>query len=711
MSVENETARSQLRYLFQPQSIAVVGASKTPGKFGHTVVLNLLRTGFPGRIFPINSTGADVEGLKGYRSLADLPERADLAILVVPAPAVVEAIQQCSDAGVRVAVIGASGFAELGSEEGISRQQQLTRIARTSGMRIVGPNTNGVFSAADLLSLGYNAAHGNPIEPGTVAIASHSGALFDGVARRLRNFGAGLSKFVPVGNEADLTMLDFLDYFIDDPSTSVIGLIVEGLTDGRRFRTLAARARERGKPIVALKLGRSAAGAGATLAHSSRLAGSARAYDALFRECGVARVPSVEALAGACAMLAGLEPGRALEEQRLVCITTSGAGGALLADVAAERGLELAGDDGELPKDAGEKIARLPTAAPIRHPLDLGSVGNWALLAPIDEALIEAGMVGPTVCYAHNAAGPGMDRQLADALIQRKKRCKSPVVVLAPGGLNDETETLYRSNGVPVFHDTAACFDSLECVRILKFSPGKELPVSVAADPEQAKLLGEAETGGFLSELESARLLRSAGLPMVESVRVNSFSEAQAAAARCGFPVVLKALAPGIAHKNHYGLVAVGIRDEQQLAERYAHLESRIAELGHDRAAVPILLQPMLSSKAELILGVSREADLGHFVVVGLGGIHTELFDEVVLFPVPTAADVVEHRLRESRPGRFLERLTGSAIPSGLLEAIQALQQLVLSHGGSIASVDINPLLVRDDGCVAVDALVVPATT
>lgn len=710
MTSESALTHSQLQYLFKPRNIAVLGASRTPGKLGHTVVLNLVRTGFAGRIYPINVAGADVEGIKGYRSLADLPERADLAFLVVPATAAVEALQQCSDAGVRVAIIGASGFAELGSAEGIARQEQLANIGRSSVMRLVGPNTNGVFSGADHLSLGYNSAHGNPIEPGTVAIASHSGALFDGVARRLRGFGAGLSKFVPVGNEADLTMLDFLEYFIDDDSTSVIGLIVEGLTDGHRFRTLAERARERGKPIVALKLGRSAAGAGATLAHSSRLAGSARAYDALFRECGVARVSSVEALAGGCAMLAGLDHGFRPRDERLVCITTSGAGGALLADVAAERGLQLAGMNGELPKDADEKISRLRTAAPIRHPIDMGSVGDWALLAPIDAALTEAGMTGPTITYAHNAPGPGMDRQLANALIQRKKRCRSPVLVLAPGGLGVDTETLYRANGVPVFHDTAACFDSLECVRALRTAPVRALPFSAAADPETVRLLdAKAATGDFLSELESAGLLHRAGLPMVESVVVDSLDEAKGAAGRLGYPVVLKALAPGIAHKNHYGLVAVGIRNDEQLKARYAQLEQRIRELGHDRVNVPILLQPMLSSRAELILGVSREAGLGHFIVVGLGGIHTELFDEVVLFPVPVAADTVAERLRTSRPGRFLERIAGNANPPGLIEAIQALQHLVLSDGPRIASIDVNPLLVRDEGCVAVDALVVPA--
>ena len=295
--------REALRPLFAPAQVAVIGASSTPDKQGNTAIRYLVRCGYPGRIFPVNPGGGEIEGLTCYRSIKDVPGPVDCALLVIPAGAVVDAIRQCAEVGVRAAIVGANGFAELGTAEGRARQAELTAVARASGMRIVGPNTNGILNASHPLSLGYNTSHGDPMFPGPVSIAAHSGALFNSIASRLRRFGVGLSKFVPVGNEADLDMLDFLEFFITDEQTGVIGLIIEGLSDGGRLRELAGRARDAGKPIVALKLGRSDVGAGATIAHSSRLAGSARAYAALLRECGIATVPSIEALAGACALL------------------------------------------------------------------------------------------------------------------------------------------------------------------------------------------------------------------------------------------------------------------------------------------------------------------------------------------------------------------------------------------------------------------------
>jgi len=286
---EFRSLHEALQPLFQPAHVAVIGASSTPDKHGNIAIRYLVRAGYGGRISPVNPNGGEVEGLACHRSIKDVPGPVDCALLVVPAGAVLNAIRDCAEAGVRSAIIGANGFAELGTEEGRARQAELTSIARASGMRIVGPNTNGILNATDRLSLGYNTSHGDPLHPGPVSIAAHSGALFNSIAPRLRQFGVGLSKFVPVGNEADLDMLDFLEFFIADDATDVIGLIIEGLSDGERLRALAADARAAGKPIVALKLGRSAAGAGATVAHSSRLAGSARAYAALLRECRTPR--------------------------------------------------------------------------------------------------------------------------------------------------------------------------------------------------------------------------------------------------------------------------------------------------------------------------------------------------------------------------------------------------------------------------------------
>ena len=208
--------REALQPLFGPEHVAVIGASSTPGKQGNTAIRYLKRCGFPGRISPVNPAGGEIEGLTCYRSIKEVPGQVDCVLLVIPAAAVVSAIRECAEVGVRVAIVGANGFAELGTEQGRARQAELTAIARASGTRIVGPNTNGILNASHPLSLGYNTSHGDPIFAGPVSIAAHSGALFNSVAPRLRQLGVGLSKFVPVGNEADIYMLDFLELFIAD---------------------------------------------------------------------------------------------------------------------------------------------------------------------------------------------------------------------------------------------------------------------------------------------------------------------------------------------------------------------------------------------------------------------------------------------------------------------------------------------------------------
>ena len=464
-SASNEASRAALRALLEPRAVAVIGASRTPGKLGHAVVANLIRAGFTGRIFPINPAGGEIDGRACLRAIAELPDEVDCAMLVVPASETVAALQACAERGVRTAIIGASGFAETGTAEGRKRQDDVEAIARRAGMRLLGPNTNGIYNTTARLSLGYNAAHAYAIAPGPVSIISHSGALFGGFVRTLRAFGVGLAKFVPVGNEADLDMLDILDDCIEDEVTGVIGLAIEALSSGERFRHLALKAAERGKRIVALKVGRSPVGIGAALAHSSRLAGGARAYEALFAACGVASVRSVEALAATCALLAR-QPERPADA-RLVCITTSGAGGALLADHAAERNLPLAGDaSGEWQGDAGAAIGRLPARGHLRNPIDLGSLADWGDLDQILHMLERDGLVGPCAVYAHIAPNPAQDRTLLEVLKLRKQRTRAPIVVIAPGGLEPDLEQQYQDAGFPVFHETALGFDAVAAHRV-----------------------------------------------------------------------------------------------------------------------------------------------------------------------------------------------------------------------------------------------------
>jgi acyl-CoA synthetase (NDP forming) len=276
---------------------------------------------------------------------------------------------------------------------------------------------------------------------------------------------------------------------------------------------------------------------------------------------------------------------------------------------------------------------------------------------------------------------------MADALIQRNRRVPSPVVVLSPGGLTAEIEKRYAAGGIPLYHDTAACFDSLQCW-YRAFAP-----IADGEPPHLKNKVHIAGKDGFLNEAESAAILREAGVPMVRSETVSFLDEAKAAAAALGYPVVLKALAPGVAHKNQQGLVAVGIRDAAGLEDAFKAMASKVGK-------VPFLVQPMVPSKAELIVGVSREAPLGHFLVFGLGGIHAEMFDQVTLLPIPASGPAIRARVEASPLARL-------APVEQLAQVLEALQALVLDHTDAIESIDVNPLLVGGEGCVAVDALIV----
>jgi acetate---CoA ligase (ADP-forming) len=702
-SEQDQQRRAALRALFAPRHIAVIGASRTPGKIGHSVVHNLIKGGFAGRIFPINAAGGEVEGLACLRSAAELPDAVDCAMLVVPAKETVAAIRACADKGVRSAIIGAVGFAETGTAEGRQRQHEVASLARRAGLRLLGPNTNGITNTSASLSLGYNAVHGYAIAPGPVSIVSHSGALFGGLIRTLEQFGVGLSKFVPVGNEADLDMLDILDYAIEDPDTKVIGLAIEALANGARFRELAVRAKARGKPVVALKVGRSAAGVVAALAHSSRLAGGARAYDALFSACGIASVRSVEALAATCALLARY-PDR-VTDPRLICVTTSGAAGALLADHAAERGFVLAGDAiGEWQGEAGVAIAAMDSRGHLRNPLDVGALADWPDLARIYQLLERDGLLGPTVCYAHIAPRPEQDATLLAVLRGRKERTREPIVVIAPGGLVPALEQQYRESGIALFHETALGFDVLAAHRAAgaPASFAESLTPSAAARAAAVRLANMH--GDVLSEADSADILRGLGVPLVESREATTLAQAQAAADALGYPLVLKAMVPGVAHKNAAGLVITSISNKAELERAHAALTERT----QGKADVRVLLQPMLPAKFELIVGVSREAQLGHFLVFGLGGVNAELFDQVLLLPTELDVAAMTARIVGSRLGALL-RTAGTPSAFDRLQPILAgLQQLILAAPDRIESVDLNPVIVtKDNDLMAVDALIV----
>ena len=691
--------QAQLAHMLQPAHVAVIGASASPEKPGHVALRHLLAGGFPGRITAVNPRGGEALGQSLLPSIRET-RGVDCAFLTIPAALVPAAVRDCAEAGVRTLVIGANGFAEQGTEAGRQRQAEIDAIAAAAGMRILGPNTNGIYNTAASLALGYNAAHGDPMLRGPVSVAAHSGALFDSFYPRLRQFGAGLSKFIPVGNEADLTMLDFLEHFVEDPDTRVIALIVESLTDMPRFRALAARAAVADKPVLALKLGRSTAGAASALAHSSRLAGSGRAYEALFRDSGVVEVASVEALAGAAALFAAHGPAPR-PARPLIGVTTSGAGGALLADHAEARGLALAGRDGHWQGAAAEAAEGIEGAGLIRNPVDLGNLPDHRLLARLFAAQEAEGDTGPVAAFVHRLPTEEMDLTVARLLAERRVRVTAPVVVTAPGGLGTATEAAYRAAGVLRCADLGTAFDILRAWQVQGDRPAPGGEAVLPAGPR----LPDAPGRAFLTEPESAAVLAAAGVPMAP-FRLLAPADA-AEAGDLGFPLVLKAIPPDETHKARLGFVHTGIADAPALGVAVAAMRARVAAQGYRPETVPLMLQPMVSGALELIAGVSHEPGLGHFLTLGLGGVTTELLDEVMLFPVPVAPERLSDTLARNRLGRLLVAAGGPAAVPAVTGVLVALQALAVDHADRLASAEVNPLILGADGPVGVDALIV----
>jgi acetate---CoA ligase (ADP-forming) len=387
----------------------------------------------------------------------------------------------------------------------------------------------------------------------------------------------------------------------------------------------------------------------------------------------------------------------------------------MLADLAERYGIPLAADEnGEWPEPVLGELAGMPALTPIRNPIDTGNFGGKRLLDSALEAISDGGLTGPTLAFLHTVLLPNKVESEARAIIKRRDRTGSPAVVVTPGGLEDVFMDLYAENGIPVFRDTLTAFESLRAHYSTLPAPVKQAAsrnglATGGLEGAGAKLQHAAERGGddVLSELESAEILRDIGVPMVESRQVATPAEARVAAAACGYPVVLKALVPGVAHKNDLGFVVTGIVDAPSLERAFEQLRTRA--LRHGGAGVTYILQPMLSSKAELIAGVSRQDGLGHFLVAGLGGIYAEALDVVTLIPAPADAATIRATLQTTKLGPLISKIGGSGpgLWDALSDVLHALSCIVEAHGDLIESVDINPLLITEQGCVAVDALVV----
>jgi acyl-CoA synthetase (NDP forming) len=671
-----------LHALFHPRAVAVIGASDDTTKHGYIVLTNVRNTGFQGGIYGISRRLTDVEGIPCYADLGAVPEPLDTAFLAIPAEAAVQAVRDCARAGLKAVIVGSAGYAESLDAGGAERQQELQRIAEEEGIRIVGPNCNGIYNAHHPVSVGFNTSHAKRQTPGGISIFSHSGALFDAMAGRLAMLGAGLSLFASAGNEADMSVLDYMEYGIGHAPTRVIALLIDSLEDGARFRRLALAAYAAGKPVVALKIGGSAAGAAAAVAHSSRLAGDDASYRALFAACGVATVKTLEGLMTAAALLDryGRCPGA------LGSLSTSGAGASLIADRCDALGVELA----VLAPETYAAIDSQKMFSRIGNPLDMGIFGGMRRSAEVPSMLMADPGVSVGLALVHSM-NPWQGDPYRSAIGRAREMSKKPLLVVTPGGMPEAERESYRTRGIEVFTDTDSL---LEGIGALLTAPPEDVAEATAGEAPALPVRA-------LSEPESLRLLAEFGVRTVPTIVCGSAADAVAAATRLGYPVVLKGVAEGVAHKSDLGLVHVGLRDPDAVAGAFAAV-----------GCAQVVVQAMVDGALEAIAGVSRADGVGLVLIAGLGGIFAEALHDVVTFPVPVSRGFIEAGLAKGSLGRVLAspRWKHAGAAEAFVDLLMGLQAAAVALGDRLQAIDVNPVILGANGAVAVDALVVPRT-
>ncbi|HET8996956.1 MAG TPA: acetate--CoA ligase family protein, partial [Acetobacteraceae bacterium] len=663
-----------------PRAVAVVGASDDSTKHGYIVLNNLRDTGFPGGVYGISRRLQAVNGIPCYPDLTSVPEQIDVAFLAIPAEAAVQAVRDAARAGLKAVIVGSAGYAESLDAGGAERQAELARIAHEEGIRIVGPNCNGIYNAHHPLSIGFNTSHAKRQAPGGISIFSHSGALFDAMAGRLRMLGAGLSLFASAGNEADLSVLDYMEYGIGHAPTRVIALLIDSLDDGTRFRRLALAAHAAGKPVVVLKIGTSDAGAQAAVAHSSRIAGDTAAYAALLESCGVSRVATLEGLMAASALLDRY--GR--QHGALGAMSTSGAGASLIADRAAALSIPLA----TFTEHTHRQIDAQKVFSRIGNPLDLGIFGGMRRSASVPTLLLCDPGVGAVLALVHSM-NPWQGDPYRAALAAARETSGKPLLVVTPGGLPEHERAWYETHGMPVFTETDIV---LEAAGALLTPPPDALP-------ETPPAIAPSLPARTLTEPESLRLLGGFGVPVVTTVECDSLDQARDAAAQVGWPVVLKGVAEGAAHKSELGLVRTNLHDAAALEAAYAALN-----------CPHVIVQPMVSGELEAIAGISRSPGVGLVLLAGLGGIYAEALRDVCVWPVPVSRAAVERSLADSSLGRVLRspRWRHPDATRAFVDLLLRLQSMAQTLHDRLEAVDINPVMLGANGAVAVDALVVP---
>ncbi len=711
-----------LHLLLHPRSIATAGASNNPMKMGTLQALSILKDGWQGKFYPLHPTETTVLGHRAYASPLDLPETPDLALLVVPTAAVVPLLEDFAAIGTKRAIVISAGFREAGPE-GRRLEERIKEICAASGMRLLGPNCMGIVNTAIALNMTVATLEGRP---GHLGLASQSGTYVTQTLAYLRERGIRFSKAVSCGNEADIDIIDILEYLGQDEQTRAIILYIEGIRDGRRFIETAQRITPV-KPVLAQYVGGSAAGARAGLSHTGALAGPDLLYDGIFRQAGIIRCHSIEELYGHGWVHATQPP---LRGNRLAVLTNSGGPGTAISHNADQGGMALPRFSDTLQTAIRQLI---PPHAPSGNPVDLTfHLDMRDLAVTIPTLIMESGEVDGLVLHGAMNSGfmnmiyPHLQELVGnisrEAFLEKTaydmtpavalpRKYNLPLVVSSFFGSEDSFTAIYRENDVPVFDSpekAARGMVSLLRHREIRERKPIEKPSLPEKNPEVSRVIGAALAAGqtALDEHQAKQILAVYGVPITREAIAATEDEAAEAAHAIGFPVALKACAWEIMHKSGRGLIALNVQSEEALRRAFTAVREAAGR------EVPILVQAMVKGSREFVAGMTRFPGFGPCVLFGLGGTFAEALRDSCFRSAPLSTPEAEEMLSAIRAKALLEEFRGlpAVDRTALAGILQQVGVVALLHP-EIAEIDLNPVIIADSAPVVADALFVLTPT
>jgi len=687
---------------FNPESVAIVGASRQRGKVGYEILMNMIEAGYPGKIFPVNRNADEIEGLKCYPDLASIGQVPELAILVIPAKIVPEVMEQCVKIGTKSVIIITAGFKEVG-KEGKALEDKVVQIAKQGGIRVIGPNCLGLIVPANKVNASFG---GDLPAAGGIAYLSQSGALLAAILDIANANGIGFSKLVSIGNKADVDELDLIKAIATDEDTKVIAGYLENITDGDAFVREAEQISHI-KPILLIKSGGTSAGAKAASSHTGSLAGSETAYESAFERAGIIRCDSIKQQFDYAQAFANqpLPAGT-----RVAVITNAGGPGIMAADAIEQTGLTFA----KLDEQTINKLASvLPPAANLYNPIDvlgdaLAERYSFALSVVLDDPNVDIVLVLLTPQAMTEA------KATAEAIVKiARQKPDKPILAcfLGAGKIADGVKIL-REGQIPQYDSTDSSVAAIKVMteyvrwrsrpkRVVKLFPVNRRKVENIVRRHLRQ--GIREVG----ETESKEILEAYGFVTPKGSIATTAEQAANIAQQLGFPVVLKIWSPDILHKSDVGGVKIGLSSEQEVKDAFDLMMYRVPKKQPKAHILGVLVQEMCRSGKEVILGMNRDPHFGPLVMFGMGGILVEVLKDVSFYLAPLTADEAKQMLISTKTYKILKGVRGQegVDIDKIAEGLQRLSQLVTEFP-QIKEMDINPYVVGPEGTtpIAVDA-------